>query len=499
MTAEAVGVAARLKVWHPGRRLGTRLIFWMVVSSTLLSVLASAIQLYASYQRDASNTQESFDIVEQSFHSSLTTALWEFDFKHIEVILDGLVANQGVVEIELVASTGQKIVKRAETPDSATITKSFALTRTDPDGTETHLGDLRIGMTLASARDRLLSQFWTLLATNMTKTLLASSAMLILFYFLVSRHLRRIASFEQGIEAELAEARLSLNRRPPAVPDDLDLVVEAINTAQRRARASFASVDKLNRSLDRSNRELKRSNDELEQFAHIAAHDLQEPLRKICAFGQLLRDEYGEALDDQGREYIEFMVDASSRQQHLVKDLLTYSRVGAQARQFVPVDLNAVLKSTLEDLSVTLKATDGQVEVAEMPSVTADRSEMKQLFLNLIGNALKYRSPERVPRVAIRAETLNDLGSIERRRNFCRIYIEDNGIGFDQAMAEKIFEPFRRLHARADYEGTGIGLAIVRKILFHHGGTITAKGRPGHGSLFVVTLPIAKTVEGLAQ
>ena len=241
-------------------------------------------------------------------------------------------------------------------------------------------------------------------------------------------------------------------------------------------------------ALERHARDLARSNEELEQFAYVASHDLQEPLRKIRAFGDLLAEEKQENLDEEGRQYIDFMTDAASRMQTLVSDLLALSRVTTAAQPFEDLPLNDVFDTVLSDLSVSLEEVDGQVDVANAPTIEADRTQMDQLFRNLIGNAVKFHKPGAAPRVAVRmAAEAEPLPAVPGPAH--TIVVSDNGIGFEPSQGSKLFQPFKRLHARHQYEGAGIGLAICEKIVLRHHGQITATGTPGEGATFTVTLP----------
>ena len=241
-------------------------------------------------------------------------------------------------------------------------------------------------------------------------------------------------------------------------------------------------------ALERHALDLARSNEELEQFAYVASHDLQEPLRKIRAFGALLADEKQESLDEEGRQYIDFMTDAAARMQTLVSDLLALSRVTTAAQPFEDLPLSDVFDTVLSDLSVSLDEAEGHVEVAEVPTIEADRTQMDQLFRNLIGNALKFRKPGVAPRVTVRmAAEAKPLPAIPGPAH--TIVVTDNGIGFEPSQGSKLFQPFKRLHARHQYEGAGIGLAICEKIVLRHHGRITASGTPGKGATFTVTLP----------
>ena len=231
-------------------------------------------------------------------------------------------------------------------------------------------------------------------------------------------------------------------------------------------------------ALERHARDLARSNEELEQFAYVASHDLQEPLRKIRAFGALLADEKRENLDDEGQQYIDFMTDAAARMQTLVSDLLALSRVTTAAQPFEDLALGQVFDTVLSDLSVALEEAGGDVQVAATPTVEADRTQMEQLFRNLIGNAVKFRRPGVAPRVTVEvAKEAERLDAIPGPAH--TIVVTDNGIGFDSAQGGKLFQPFKRLHARHQYEGAGIGLAICEKIVLRHHGRITASGTPG--------------------
>ena len=240
-------------------------------------------------------------------------------------------------------------------------------------------------------------------------------------------------------------------------------------------------------ALHRQAAELARSNGELEQFAYVASHDLQEPLRKIQAFGDRLKTKYAATLPAEGVDYLERMQNAANRMQTLINDLLTLSRVATHARPFVHVDLADVARLVLSDLESRIEQLDAEVTVDPLPVVVAERLQMSQLLQNLIGNGLKFHKPGVPPRVSVKADLVRDPNGAAE--DVWRVTVEDNGIGFDEKYSDRIFQVFQRLHGRNEYEGTGIGLAICRKITERHGGTITAHSTPGAGSRFVVILP----------
>jgi PAS domain S-box-containing protein len=263
----------------------------------------------------------------------------------------------------------------------------------------------------------------------------------------------------------------------------------AVAIERRRAevalRRSEAELKKFAAKLEASNRELQ-------DFASVASHDLQEPLRKIQAFGDRLKTKHGEALGDGGRDYLERMQNAAGRMQTLINDLLTFSRVTTKAHPFVKVDLAEVVAGVVSDLEARVERSGGRVETGEMLTLDADPLQMQQLLQNLIGNALKFHKPDEPPLVKVWCERAAAGGVNEEpaRGDLCRIHVADNGIGFDEKYLDRIFTVFQRLHGRHQYEGTGVGLAVVRRIAERHGGSITAASEPGRGSTFIVTLPM---------
>jgi two-component system, LuxR family, sensor kinase FixL len=237
------------------------------------------------------------------------------------------------------------------------------------------------------------------------------------------------------------------------------------------------------RALKKQAEELAHSNAELEQFASIASHDLQEPLRKILAFADRLKTKSADTLNPEGREYLARVQNAASRMQNLIHDLLSLSRVATHTQPFAAVDLAEFVRTVLSDLESRLVSSGGRVEVGPLPILVADRGQMAQLLQNLIGNGLKFHKTGEVPVVQIHGQ------AVPGSPDFCAIVVEDNGVGFEQKYADRIFRVFERLHSRSEYDGTGIGLAICRKIVDRHGGSIAATSNPGDGAKFTVTLP----------
>ncbi len=259
-----------------------------------------------------------------------------------------------------------------------------------------------------------------------------------------------------------------------------------------------AKIEERTQELSVYSDELARSNRELEDFAFVASHDLQEPLRKIRAFGNRIESGYGDVIDERGKDFLARMLNAAERMSMLISDLLSFSRVSTRGKDFSEVELNSVLNSVLSDLEIAIEEKSAEITVSDMPKIRGDKSQLEQLFLNLLSNALKFQPADIVPKVQVNCAKLDpDSDSVELENilksdeyQWIKITVEDNGIGFDQTFSEKIFAPFQRLHGRSEYKGTGIGLAVCRRIVERHNGTIAASSEPGNGAKFEIILPL---------
>lgn len=283
-----------------------------------------------------------------------------------------------------------------------------------------------------------------------------------------------LSTYENAVEQnrQLSEANMEVQRLNQQLGDRLtDLNAEVAE----RERAE----EGLKQTLD----ELGRSNSDLEQFAYVVSHDLQEPLRKITAFADLLERRHAGELNEEAQGYVKRMVGGAERMGDLIRDVLALSRVTTKARPFKPINLNETVKEVLSDLETRIEDTGADVQVGDLPSIDADSTQMHQLLQNLIGNALKFHKKEEGEKPVVRVEATTTEG-------LCELRISDNGIGFDAKHAEQIFNMFRRLHTRGTYEGTGIGLAICRKIAERHHGSIEATSEAGEGATFTIKVPI---------
>jgi PAS domain S-box-containing protein len=266
--------------------------------------------------------------------------------------------------------------------------------------------------------------------------------------------------------------RIDINNQPAIL-----VVFQDITERKQAEEAKVRYVIELKQYAEN----LKRSNEDLERFAYVSSHDLQEPLRTIVSFTQLLERRYSGQLDPDADEYIGFIVGAGKRMQSLINDLLEYSRVTTKGSEMKMTDSEAVLEAALADLRIKIEETGASIAVDRLPAVIADASQLQQVFVNLISNAITFRREE-PPHVHI---------SAQRTGNFVQFSIQDNGIGIEPEYQEKIFVIFQRLHGREKYPGTGIGLAICKRIVERHGGCISLESEPGNGSTFHFTLPAA--------
>ncbi len=299
--------------------------------------------------------------------------------------------------------------------------------------------------------------------------------------------------------AALREAEGELQTKNAELVENIAKVRAAEEQLQIKNAALEENIAKLhdaeeelqskNATLEENAEELKRSNAELEQFAYVASHDLQEPLRMVSSYCQLLKRRYGDKLGEDAGEFINYAVDGATRMQQLIKDLLAFSRVGRVGGEFEPVDMNAVLENALANLGGAIADNSAKIENTDLPRIHGQRVQLQQMFQNIIGNAIKFRR-EDTPAIRVAATPAEN--------GFMHFTIQDNGIGIPKEHLERAFVIFQRLHEREKYAGTGIGLAIVKKTVEFHGGKIWIESTVGEGSCFNFTLPVAKEGEAAA-
>ena len=334
-------------------------------------------------------------------------------------------------------------------------------------------GNARLGTLFL--RSDLKAVYGTLRLAGVTAVVVMGVAMLVAYLLAnelqgaISRPILLLADTAKGV----SERQDYSVRAPKLGDDELGSLTDAFNQMLGR-------IEEQNGSLRQLIAELERSNKELEQFAYVASHDLQEPLRMVSSYTQLLERRYGDKLDEKGRKFVDFAVDGAVRMQQLINDLLEFSRVSTRGKPMKPVDVNRVLDTVKLNLSVAIRESDAVVTNDRLPTVLADETQLVQLLQNLVGNAIKFRrAPPARPEVHVSAQ----VGETE-----CVFTVRDNGIGIAPEYFERIFVIFQRLHAKGEYPGTGIGLAVCRRIVERHGGRIWVESAPGQGSTFYFAL-----------
>jgi light-regulated signal transduction histidine kinase (bacteriophytochrome) len=298
--------------------------------------------------------------------------------------------------------------------------------------------------------------------------------------------LRLLVSMSNQISLAIENARLFTKVQDQARNLEIEVAYRTakLTQANRQLITEVAERMHAEKTLKEYAAELERSNQELENFARVASHDLQEPLRKITAFGDRLQQKHAAQLDERGVDYLQRMQSAANRMQQLITDLLALSRVTTTREPFAVVALNEIAKEVLLDLEVRIEQTKATVEVGDLPEVEADPMQIRQLLQNLIGNALKFSRTNVSPVIKVTSQPVEKSGI-----QMCQLAVTDNGIGIEEQYLDRIFEVFNRLHTRSEVEGSGVGLAICRRIVERHRGTISVSSVPDEGTTFTVLLP----------
>jgi signal transduction histidine kinase len=306
------------------------------------------------------------------------------------------------------------------------------------------------------------------------------------------------------IQPELLRAKVSVfvelykkNHQLVAQEQKLISINKSLEIEIKDRIASETRARDLNKQLLENIAQLESTNKELDRFAYMASHDLQEPLRKIRIFSERIAETYSSVIGEEGQLFIEKMQSACIRMQNLIDDILAFSKISVEKESLVNVSLNTLVDEVLTDMDQRIREKDAKVKVDKLPELTVSQELIKSLFHNLIGNSLKYARKDVRPEVHIYAKLDEPLSSVDgsnSAKRYWRIFVQDNGIGFEQQYAEQVFTMFKRLHAGPEYKGTGIGLAICKKIVEEHNGHISAKSNVNEGTLFTISLPVPELV-----
>ncbi len=477
--------------------LGWRLVAATVAFSTVVALLATGFQLYLDYRRDLETIESTLDQVGHSYLPTIGNALWTTSRKELQVALDGLARLPDVRQV--VVMEGGKVWVQAGQAKSENIRlRDYPLTHPHRGETLT-IGSLKVVMDMDGVYQRLLDKFWVILITNGVKTFLVAGFMLWLFYWLVTRHLHRIAEFASCLNPGNLHERLTLDRPVHKLDrlDEFDLVLDgftrmqfnlatAVQTLEQdivKLEQAEAEIQQLNTALEQRvadrTAQLEAVNQELEAFSYSVSHDLRSPLRSIDGFSQALAEDYGERLDAVGHDYLSRVRRAAQRMGQLIDDLLRLARVSRTDMKFNHIDLSALAQEVTEYLCKH-KGYDAATLTVQAGLVGhGDPALLRIVLENLLDNAWKYSSKIIQPKI--------ELGCLAQEGRAV-YFVRDNGAGFDMTYVNKLFGAFQRLHREEEFSGTGVGLATVKRIIHRHGGEVWAEGWVGEGAVFYFTL-----------
>ncbi|MDM8535380.1 ATP-binding protein [Desulfobacterales bacterium HSG17] len=483
----------------------------------ILAVIVTGIQLTAEYYHTKDSILKEIQKLPVTFGPGISASLWSYNDELLHSILMGMNEIHIVAGIKTRDGQGKDIISVGSAPDangniikfdkngepvlgnkkeigfSKLFGHEFSIIYTDFDGIVHEIGKGEIYSDTGVIIDRVKYGFYLILINSVIKTL----GLWFIFLFFVRRLLGKPLEQLTGAVEQVSLANLENHKINVHIPGNNELKVlrNVFNAMMNKLNHQFLDIqknrDKLEHlveertaELQKTAENLKRSNKDLDQFANVVSHDLQEPLRMVSNYVQLLERRYKGKLDADADDFINFAVDGASRMQNMIQDLLKFSRVGTRGKEFKPADCNEILGHALINLKMAIEESGAAVNHTSLPVVMGDESQLIRLFQNLIGNAIKFHSNE-LPKVNIKAEL---------KGSEWLFFVSDNGIGIDPEYAEHIFAMFRRLHNKGDYPGSGIGLAVCKKIVERHGGSIRVESRQGKGAMFYFTIPVRKGI-----
>lgn len=483
--------------------IGKRLLFFIILGSSLVTLAATGLQLYTDYQRDVSNIRTRLHDIEGSYLGSINASLWNLDVQQLNLQLEGI---HQLPDIEYVAvsenpeNVSDPLELRRGTPvTSNALTRRYPVTRHLPGGPR-QIGTLTVQASLSEVYQRLREKVVVILLTQGVKTFLVSLFILYIVHRLVTGHLTRISQRMSEFRLTEAQPPLELERPSPKQPDELDQVVNAFNTLSLNLRQAYEHMHEVNSALAKDiiarrqaeeevkhlnqvleervfqrTAELEAANQELASFCYSVSHDLRAPLRRIEGFSRLLNDTVQDSVDEQTQHYLRRIGAGTHEMAQMIDSFLRLSRATQGELQVEIVDLTAAVEKLYRDYRERDPEREVVLKVQDNVRAPVDRHLFNMLLSNLFDNAWKYSS--RVDR----AEIGFGFEEVDGERIY---YMSDNGDGFDMQYADRLFAPFSRLHNNENFEGVGIGLATVQRIIHRHGGRIWAESSPGAGTTF---------------
>lgn len=455
--------------------------------SALLSLLATGIQLYLAYDRGRNEVLATGGELDRSFRGGLESALWEFNYPLAEALLDG-VANRDTVRFAILRSAEGREWIRGD-PEGAIVDEVvLSFEHTEAQDTQMHLGTLHIGLSLDVVNSRVQAQFLTILFSNLAKTALAAILLLALFNWRVTRHLQAISEYVGKASWLESSAPLKLERRREGPSDELDLIAKAITQARQHSSGAVATLEaeiaqrkQVEQELIRKADVLKTANRAQAEFTYAISHDLKSPTNTI----QMLLEEMASAEDDElsedARELVDHARMTSQRMAQLIDDILAYARTIEEPVEREPVDISQIVSRLLSDMASDIRESGADIRVEALPDVMGSEIQIKLLIQNLLGNAMKFRSPDRPLEITVSGQVRAD-GATE-------IMVRDNGIGIPPEQQDRIFGLFKRLHTHDQHPGSGLGLAICERVMMNQNGELKVDSNFGEGSVFTAIFP----------
>lgn len=493
----------RLK--HAG--IGKRLLFQIILFSSLVTLVATGVQLYTDYQRDVGTIKTRLNDIEGSYLGSISASLWNLDIQQLRLQLEGITQLPDIQSASVTENPAQVSnplqLSRGEARNQNLITRRYPILYHLASGPR-QIGTLTVQASLSEVYARLRQKAVVIFLSQGVKTFIVSMFILYIVHRLITSHLTHIAERLGRFEISQAQPPLSLPRKPPPEPDELDQVINAFNRLSQNLRQAYdhmhqvndalakdiiarrqaeEEVKRLNLVLEQRVRqrtaELEAANQELASFCYSASHDLRAPLHRIEGFGRLLNNRYQDQLDEKGQHYLTRISEGTQEMAEMINCFLRLSKVTQGELKVEIVDLSAQVHHMLSKHREADPEREVEADIMDSVRAPVDRHFFSMLLSNLVDNAWKYSRNQPVTRLS--------FGYKEEDGELI-YYLGDNGDGFDMAYADRLFAPFSRLHKSEEFEGVGIGLATVQRIITRHGGRVWAESRPGDGATFYFTL-----------
>lgn len=498
-----------------GRGIGLRLLMLIVLFSSVVTLISTIAQLYLDYRRDVSAIEARLIEIEHTRLETVAVSLWQVDVDQLKVQLDGLMRLPDIrlVEVrETISDVARPLVVSAGVPDEQPgIARTYPVVFDDR-GTLREIGTLRVEATLEGVYRRLIDTAVVILVSQGIKTFLVSAFILYIVHRLITRHLIGIATFLDRFDIGTAAA-LSLSRSAPPFPDELDRMVGAFNGMRGNLDKAYVDLRAVNAELERDiiarreaeeevsrlnavleqrvrqrTAELEAANSELAAFSYSVSHDLRAPLRRIEGFSLMLVESYGQTIDERGKHYLERIRAGTHEMAEMIDSFLKLSRATRNELTVEPLNLSDIVGDAVSQLVEKDPARDTKITIQPDITIDGDRKLLTLALGNLLENAWKYTRNTPAAQISFTTETAEDGATI--------YVLKDTGAGFDMAFVDRLFIPFHRLHKPEDFEGTGIGLATVQRIIARHGGRVWADGVVGEGATFRFTCWEGRNADG---